>query len=69
MLFFADSGEGAGTQAMLIGSATTVIVLTTFAISALDRPYRPGLGQIKPVAMERSLRILNTARAVVDARA
>ena len=57
MLFFADSGEGAGTQAMLIGSATTVIVLTMLAISAPDRPYRPGL-QIKPVAMERSLRIL-----------
>ena len=69
MLFFADSGEGAGTQAMLIGSATTVIVLTMLAISALDRPYRPGLGQIKPTAMERSLRILNTARAVVNARA
>ncbi len=69
MLFFADSGEGAATQAMLIGSATTVIVLTMLAISALDRPYRPGLGQIKPVAMERSLRILNTARVIVNARA
>ena len=44
MLFFADSGEGAGTQAMLIGSATTVIVLTLMAINALDSPYRPGAG-------------------------
>jgi hypothetical protein len=69
MLFFADSGEGAGTQAMLIGSATTVIVLTMLAISALDGPYRAGLGQIKPVAMERSLRLLDTARAAVDTRA
>ena len=62
MLFFADSGEGAVSQAMLMGSATTVIVLTLMAINALDNPYRERLGQIKPVAMERSLRILD-ARA------
>jgi hypothetical protein len=66
MLFFADSGEGAGSQAMLMGSATTVIVLTLLAINALDNPHRPGVGQITPVAMERSLRILNSARAVVN---
>ena len=68
MLFFADSGEGAGTQAMLIGSATTVITLTLIAISALDSPYRPGVGQIKPVAMERSLRLLDNAREAVGER-
>jgi hypothetical protein len=66
MLFFADSGEGAGSQAMLMGSATTVIVLTLLAINALDNPYRDAVGQIKPVAMERSLRILESARAVVN---
>jgi hypothetical protein len=69
MLFFADSGEGVGAQAMLMGSATTVIVLTLAAINALDNPYREGLGQIKPVAMERSLRILDSARAVLNVRA
>ena len=66
MLFFADSGEGVGAQAMLMGSATTVIVVTLLAINALDNPYRDGVGQIKPVAMERSLRILDRARAVVN---
>jgi hypothetical protein len=65
MLFFADSGEGAVSQAMLMGSATTVIVLTLLAINALDNPYRDAVGQIKPVAMERSLRILESERAVV----
>ncbi len=65
MLFFADSGESAVTQAMLIGSATTVIVLTLAAINALGHPYSPGLGRIKPVAMERSLRMLDTARATL----
>lgn len=66
MLFFADSGEGSGSQAMLMGSATTVIVLTLLAINALGHPYRDGLGQIEPVAMERSLRVLDTARAVLN---
>jgi hypothetical protein len=69
MLFFADSAEGAVSQAMLMGSATTVIVVTLAAINALDSPYREGAGQIRPVAMERSLRILDTARAVLNVRA
>ena len=69
MLFFADSGEGAVSQAMLMGSATTVIVVTLAAINALDSPYREGVGQIRPVAMERSLRIMDTARAVLNVRA
>jgi hypothetical protein len=69
MLFFADSGEGALSQAMLMGSATTVIVVTLLAINALDNPYRDAVGQIKPVAMERTLRILDSARAVVNDRA
>jgi hypothetical protein len=69
MLFFADSGEGAVTQAMLMGSAVTVIVLTLIAINALDNPYRHGLGRIEPVAMQRSLRTLDRERAVVGDRA
>jgi Protein of unknown function (DUF4239) len=69
MLFFADSGEGAVSQAMLMGSATTVIVVTLAAINALDNPYRQGVGQIRPVAMERSLRILDSARTVLNVRA
>jgi hypothetical protein len=68
MLFFADSGEGVPSQAMLMGSATTVIVLTLAAISFLNHPYSAGVGQIKPVAMQRSLRLLDTARTVLDVR-
>jgi hypothetical protein len=66
MLFFADSGEPARSQAMLVGSATTVVVVTLLAIYALDRPYAGGVGSIPPVAMERSLRILDEARDVVN---
>jgi len=69
MLFFADRGEGARSQAMLMGSAVTVVALTLIAINSLDSPYRQGLGQIKPVAMERSLRILDSARDVLNERA
>ena len=66
MLFFADPAEMKRSQAMLVGSATTIVVVTLLAIYALDNPYRPGLGSIRPVAMERSLVILDEARAAVD---
>lgn len=65
MLFFADPGEMKRAQAMLIGSATTVVVVTLLAIFALDNPYRPGLGSIEPRAMERSLRVLDEARTAL----
>ena len=66
MLFFADPSEMKRSQGMLVGSATTIVVVTLLAIYALDNPYRPGLGSIKPVAMERSLVILDEARAALD---
>ena len=66
MLFFADSAERARSQAMLIGSATSVVVATLLAINALDSPYRPGLGSIKPVAMERTLHLIDDARKILN---
>jgi hypothetical protein len=65
MLLFADSAEMARSQAMLIGSATTVLVATLLAINALDNPYRDGIGSLRPVAMERALRMIGDARAAV----
>src|SRR4051812_9682989 len=69
MLFFADSGEGPGTQAVLMGSVATVIVVTLLAIHALDSPFHKGTGQIQPIAMQRTLRLLDQARAAVGDRA
>ena len=66
MLFFADSAERARSQAMLIGSATAVVTATLLAIHVLDNPYRPGVGSLKPVAMERSLVILDQARDAIN---
>ena len=65
MLFFADSAEGAITQAMLIGSVAAVVTVTLLVIRALDAPYQPGLGQLQPAAMERALVVLEEERNVV----
>ena len=61
MLFFADSGEGAVTQGVLMGSVTSVIVTMLLLLAFLDNPFHSGVGGLKPVAMERSLRILDEA--------
>ena len=58
MLFFADSGERARTQGMLMGAVASVITVMLLLLGSLDRPFHPGVGGLKPVAMERSLRVL-----------
>ena len=65
MLFFADSAERVASQAMLIGSATAVVVTVLLVIQTLDSPYREGIGSLRPVAMERALRILDLEREAV----
>lgn len=65
VLFYADSGERARSQAMMIGSATTALAVTLLAVHALDNPYRAGVGSVRPAAMERSLRMIDEARAVL----
>jgi hypothetical protein len=59
VLFFADSGEGAVTQGMLMGSVIGVIVLLLLLIQFLDNPLGSGLGSLRPVAMERTLQIID----------
>src|SRR3954452_332805 len=68
MLLFADSGERAFVQAALIGTVVAVMVATLLVIRFLDDPYRQGLGSLRPVAMERTLRILDRERLVVGDR-
>lgn len=52
---FADSGEGAVVQSILIGSVTAMLVSGLLLIVFLDHPYRSGSGSLKPTAMEQSL--------------
>jgi amino acid transporter len=65
MLFFADPGEGAGTQAVLMGSVVAVIATLLLLLYALDNPFAEGVGGLDPVAMERSLRIIDEALGAV----
>jgi hypothetical protein len=70
MLFFADSSEGAVTQAMLMGSVAAVVTVTLLVIYGLDSPYRDAPGQLQPAAMERTLVLLDEERRVTgDTRA
>jgi hypothetical protein len=65
MLFFADKGESAVTQGMLMGSVVVVIVGLLLLLQFLDRPYQPGVGSLRPVAMERALRLIDQALDIV----
>jgi hypothetical protein len=61
MLFFADPGEGAVAQAVLMGSVATVVASMLLLIAFLDSPFHTGVGGVRPVAMERTLRIVDEA--------
>jgi hypothetical protein len=65
MLFFADSGERALTQAVLMGSVTAVIVLMLLLLNFLDNPFHSDVGGLRPVAMERTLRITDEALGAI----
>jgi hypothetical protein len=65
MLFFADKGERAVTQGMLMGSVVVVIVGLLLLLQFLDNPHRPGVGSLRPVAMERTLHLIDQELDVV----
>ena len=62
LLFFADSGESAVVQGVMAGSVTAVIVAMLLVLVALNKPFEQDIGGIQPVAMERSLAVLDQAR-------
>ena len=51
-LRFADAGERAASQALLMGSVTSVIAALFLLLVALDRPFHTGVGGLQPVAMD-----------------
>jgi len=61
MLFFADRGEGAVTQGMLMGAVTSVLVVMLLLLIFLNSPFHKGVGGLRPVAMERTLGIVDQA--------
>jgi hypothetical protein len=68
MLFFADRSEGAITQAVLMGSVATVVVAMLLLIRFLDSPFHEGVGGVRPVAMERTLDIIDQALRAANQR-
>ncbi|MGH3083306.1 MAG: hypothetical protein ACRDNP_04480 [Gaiellaceae bacterium] len=68
MLFFADPAEGAITQAVLMGSVVSVIAAMLLLIRFLDSPFHSDIGGVRPVAMERTLRIMDEELRIADRR-
>jgi hypothetical protein len=68
MLFFADSGERAASQAVQIGAVAAVIVATLFVVRFLNSPFHAGVSGLRPVAMERTLHVLDQERKIVGDR-
>jgi hypothetical protein len=69
MLFFADSGERAVVQALLMGTVISVITSMLLLLTALNNPVHDGAGGLRPVAMERALRVIDQELQVSDAEA
>jgi hypothetical protein len=65
LLFFADSAESAWTQGVLMGSVAVVISVLMLLLGFFDNPHGEGVGQLKPTAMERSLRIIDSQVAAL----
>jgi Protein of unknown function (DUF4239) len=58
-LFFADRGERAVVQSLMMGSVVAVIATMLLLLYALDNPFQGDVGGLDPVAMERTLRIVD----------
>jgi hypothetical protein len=58
MLFFADSGERAVVQGLIMGSVVSVITSMLLLLGFLNSPFHDGIGGLQPVAMERSLKVI-----------
>jgi hypothetical protein len=66
MLFFADPSERPYVQAVLIGAVAAVLGLMFVVLALLDNPYQGGPGSLAPVAMERTLDVIDEALSAVD---
>lgn len=65
LLFFADSGEAALVQALLMGTVVSVITSLLLLVQALNDPFHEGIGGLRPVAMERALQVIDQELEIV----
>jgi hypothetical protein len=68
MLFFADSGERALVQALLMGTVVAVIVSMLLLVQFLDNPFHDGIGGLRPDAMERTLKVIDQELSATQRR-
>lgn len=59
LLFFADPGEGAVTQSVLMESVTVTITLLLCLLAFFDHPHGTQVGKLRPTAMERTLELID----------
>ncbi len=62
---FADSGERVWVQGMYAGSVVAVIVTMLLLLAFLDEPFRGDVGGLQPVAMERTVLLIDQQLAVI----
>jgi hypothetical protein len=67
-LFFADSGERAVVQGLMMGSVVAVMTTLLLLLVALDNPFHRGVGGLEPTAMNRTLRLVDQALPNIDTR-
>jgi hypothetical protein len=69
MLFFADSGERAVVQGLMMGTVMAVITSMLLLLIMLNDPFHDGVGGLRPVAMERALQVIDQELRIDDADA
>jgi hypothetical protein len=67
-LFFADSGERAVVQGLMMGSIVAVMTTLLLLLVALDHPFHNGVGGLEPTAMNRTLRLIDQALPNLDTK-
>ena len=65
LLMFADSGERAAVQGVMMGGAILVVTSLLLVLSFLDNPYRDSGSGLQPVAMEHTLGLLADEARIV----
>ncbi len=67
-LFFADSGERAVVQGLMMGSVVAVMTTLLLLLQALNHPFHGGVGGLQPTAMHRSLTLIDQVLPNLDAK-
>jgi hypothetical protein len=67
MLFFADIGERALVQALMMGTVVSAITAMLLLLVALDHPFHKGIGGLRPVAMQRTLQVIDQELKIAGA--